>query len=95
MKKLRLQLENLQIESFATGNGEADRGTVEGHVSTLCTGGGRTCDAGNTCGANDTCGDNGTCYISCNGSCPAPCTNEFSYCYNNTCFDCSAPVHCG
>jgi hypothetical protein len=91
MKKLRLQLDELNVESFTTGEGDENRGTVKGNVSTLCTGGGRTCDDGNTCVAGDTCGDNDTCYISCFGSCPAPCTNEESYCYNNTCFDCSFP----
>ncbi len=94
MKKLRLELDNLQVESFATDRGEGDRGTVEGHISTRCTGGGMTCDAGNTCGDNATCGQNATCYVSCNGSCPNPCTNENSYCFNNSCFNCSYPQIC-
>jgi hypothetical protein len=95
MNKLRLDLDRLEVESFATDRGEGERGTVEAHVSLRCTGGGLTCDAGNTCADGDTCGAQASCYISCNGSCPAPCTNEFSYCYNNTCFNCSYPDYCG
>jgi hypothetical protein len=71
MKKLRLELDELAVESFATGEDEmATRGTVAGHISTRCTGGAMTCDDGNTCvPAGDTCA-NDTCYISCMGSCP-------------------------
>ena len=32
MRKLRLDLEQLQVESFATANGAADRGTVKGNA---------------------------------------------------------------
>ncbi|HEX8906698.1 MAG TPA: pinensin family lanthipeptide [Longimicrobiaceae bacterium] len=35
--KLRLELDNLRVESFATQEGdESSRGTIRGHVSWLC-----------------------------------------------------------
>jgi len=94
MKKLRMELDDLQVESFATDRGDGDRGTVEGHVSAQCSAGAFTCNGGNTCVEGATCGNNESCYVSCNGSCPYPCTNEVSYCFNNTCFDCSFPKVC-
>lgn len=81
MKKLRLDVDRLEVESFAVARGGEVRGTVEGHVSLRCTGGGLTCNGGNTCDGGDTCGAGASCYVSCNGSCPAPCTYEQSYCY--------------
>lgn len=87
MKKLRLNLDALAVESFTAGEDElASRGTVAGHISTRCTAGAMTCDDGNTCvPAGATC-DNDTCYVSCNGSCP---------CYPNydTYDGCGGPVY--
>lgn len=85
MKKLRLNLDELEIESFAT-TAEADaleEGTVHGYHCTCncCTDNDPTCYntcAGNatchrTCVGNNTCGQTacyGTCYNTCNwGSC--------------------------
>lgn len=51
MKKLRLQMDDLAVESFTTSNAGGGRGTVEGH-NTL---GGDSCGAENTCGPQ-TCG---------------------------------------
>lgn len=81
MKKLRLELDELHVESFVTDRGEVERGTVEGHASLRCSGGGTTCNGDNTCVDGYTCGAAGTCYLSCNGTCPAPCTYELSLCY--------------
>jgi hypothetical protein len=86
MRKLKLSLDELQVDSFhATGSG-AERGTVPGHSWTQhadesCFG---TCDGGCTRdwgSCNGGCGSggascNGTCINSCNGSCncSAACT---------------------
>lgn len=70
MNKLRLSLEELTVDSFQTDEARIGSGTVEGYISTRCTGGALTCDDGATCvPAGATC-DNATCYVSCNGSCP-------------------------
>ena len=70
MKKLRLDLDELTVTSFETDHAQSGGGTIEGYISTRCTGGAMTCDDGNTCvPAGATC-DNDTCYVSCAGSCP-------------------------
>jgi hypothetical protein len=90
MRKLKLDLEDLAVESFAT-TPEAHRvgGTVFGQQCTCytqCTCPGcPTCDAScngsciNTCAAscNGTCG--GTCDASCNGTCDWSCECYPSY----------------
>jgi hypothetical protein len=70
MRKLHLDLDDVQVESFATAEAGDEAGTVQAHVSLRCTGGGLTCDNGNTCVYADTCGDWPTCYVSCHGTCP-------------------------
>jgi hypothetical protein len=76
MKKLKLDLEDLAVESFATTpEPRAEGGTVFGQQCTCytqCTCPGcPTCDAScnGTCGG--TCG--GTCDASCNGTCGGSC----------------------
>lgn len=72
MKKLKLAMEDLAVESFATSQGDGPRGTVEAHGTQL----GRTCGAVATCGPQ-TCGGF-ICVIDtadpCGGSfgCPTP-----------------------
>jgi hypothetical protein len=63
MKKLRLQLEDLQIDSFQTTSPEKPKGTVFGEQCTCYTQ--CTCPGCPTCDASC----NGTCDASCNGSC--------------------------
>jgi hypothetical protein len=46
MKKLKLQMDDLLVESFATASAAGPRGTVEAHNTFR----------GNTCGAENTCG---------------------------------------
>lgn len=53
MNKIKLNLDRLQVESFATdADGGGERGTVHGHWSQLGTCDGRvaTCQYGGTCG---------------------------------------------
>jgi hypothetical protein len=76
MKKLKLDLEDLSVESFATTpESRGEGGTVFGQQCTCytqCTCPGcPTCDAScnGTCGG--TCG--GTCEASCNGTCDFTC----------------------
>ena len=59
MKKIRLDLEMLDVETFETGADEAARGTVRGHWSQL-----GTCDA-----VVATCQQNGTCALTCGSRC--------------------------
>jgi hypothetical protein len=64
MKKLRLELDRLAVESFATGEKTISSGTVRGFVTTTTQPVGDTqesCDA--------TCGGNATIYITCGVSC--------------------------
>ncbi|HEU4883112.1 MAG TPA: hypothetical protein VFT45_12720 [Longimicrobium sp.] len=72
MKKLKLQMEDLAVESFTTDGTSPIRGTVEGHNTFR----------GNTCGAENTCGPQtcpplycsfGTDPVACDtGNCPTP-----------------------
>lgn len=70
MKKLSLNLDELQVDSFATAQGQTRRGTVQGNSGSLgCTEYfsclAATCDAScyNTCGESHhrTCGSVTTC----------------------------------
>ena len=71
MRKLRLQLEDLRIDSFTTTSSQKEKGTVFGEQCTCQTAcscpGCPTCDAS----CNGTCG--GTCDASCNGTCDWSC----------------------
>ena len=75
MRKLRLQLEDLRIESFTTTSSQKEKGTVFGEQCTCQTAcscpGCPTCDAS----CNGTCGGTcaGTCEASCNGTCDYSC----------------------
>jgi len=67
MHKLRLTLEDLQIDSFSTTPVKREKGTVYGEQCTCPTA--CTCPGCPTCDAS--CG--GTCDASCNGTCDASC----------------------
>lgn len=70
MKKLHLELADLQVESFETTDAVSGRGTVEAHVSPRCVTN-YTCNpAHNTCGEVESCGAWESCYVSCNTACP-------------------------
>lgn len=80
-KKLRLELENLRVESFATAAARGERGTVEGQAATrrcqtdACTD--ATCGGAGCLGTFDpTCQESlcvGTCGLSCGGTCTDSC----------------------
>ena len=59
MRKIRLDLEKLDVETFETAADELSRGTVRGHWSQL-----GTCDA-----VVATCQLNGTCKWTCGSRC--------------------------
>jgi len=59
MKKIRLELETLSVETFETCEVEPARGTVRGHWSQV-----GTCDA-----FVATCQLNGTCKLTCGSRC--------------------------
>jgi hypothetical protein len=81
--KLKLQLDDLRIESFVTTPGEKQKGTVFGEQCTCYTN--CTCPGCPTCDAscNGTCG--GTCDASCNGTCDASCNGTCYYSCDGTC----------
>ena len=97
MKKMKLSLDDLKVESFQTtpDAGEGEKGTVFGYLTqdlTICD----TCDTCNascngTCNAScgGTCGNtcNGTCHASCGGTCDASC--------NGGCGGVTCPEMCG
>jgi hypothetical protein len=63
MRKLRLQLDDLQVDTFQTTAPERPKGTVFGEQCTCYTN--CTCPGCPTCDASC----NGTCDASCNGTC--------------------------
>ena len=67
MHKLKLQLEDLLVDSFDTTATEKPKGTVFGEQCTCYTQ--CTCPGCPTCDASC----NGTCDASCNGTCDATC----------------------
>ena len=71
MKKLRLQLEDLRIDSFQTTPAEKPKGTVFGEQC--------------TCYTQCTCPGCPTCYASCNGSCDASCNGTCGASCDATC----------
>jgi hypothetical protein len=81
MKKLRLEFDELRVESFATADTADERGTVNAHFSTRCETAGYTCDGARTCGLA------ATCYVSCcAGSCSFHPDDPTFYASNcNTC----------
>ncbi|HEU4559496.1 MAG TPA: hypothetical protein VFS20_16690 [Longimicrobium sp.] len=83
MKKLKLELDDLAVETFATDRGEVRRGTVAGYYTNLCIT--YRCDNTNLCTAGDSC--DGTCYATCGDE---PCASyDINQCggtaYANSC----------
>ena len=88
MNKLRLDLEDLSVESFSTTpEAGKEEGTVFGQQCTCYTN--CTCPGCPTCDAscNGTCAAscNGTCDASCNGTCGATCAAS---CYGSCDYSC-------
>jgi hypothetical protein len=91
MKKLKLQLDELQVESFQTARAEAPGGTVRGNAPTwFCTEQidctwdyGCETEAASCNGSCQSCAD--TCGVSCYGSCNATCASCDYSCYESGC----------
>jgi len=86
MKKLKLHLEDLQVDTFQTTAPEKPKGTVFGEQCTCYTN--CTCPGCPTCYASC----NGTCQVSCNGdcsgaTCDASCNGTCDWTCDNTCGD--------
>ena len=76
MKKLKLQMEELAVESFTTDATTPMRGTVQGHNSL----------GGNTCGAERTCGPQTCPPMYCSfGTDPGACSPDTLNCPTQTC----------
>ncbi|MEM7584070.1 MAG: hypothetical protein AAF560_11855 [Acidobacteriota bacterium] len=88
MKKLKLDLDDLEVESFQTtpDTGDSEEGTVYGYLS---FGPGNTCDNG--------CTGNTACRVCTNqtlcnqNTCQPNCTNH-TLCNQNTCNNCPCPT---
>lgn len=80
MLKVKLQLDDLQVESFDTAPPRKAKGTVFGEqctCQTICTCPGcYTCDAS----CNETCGREWTAEGTCDASCGPPATCGYNYC---------------
>jgi len=99
MKKLRLSLEELAVESFTTQRDAPVRGTVAGNQTTgvqiICdcptNGYENTCrDCSNSCLGTCEASCNGTCDASCNGTCDGCTETVDDWTCRGTC-DCSVP----
>jgi hypothetical protein len=93
MRKLKLDLDQLIVESFDTrARGRRQPGTVFGEQCTCYTNcscpGCPTCDAScnGTCGATCDASCNGTCDASCNGTCNNSCGGTCNCGTLNTCY---------
>ena len=71
MNKLKLQLDDLQVDTFQTTSAEKSKGTVFGEQC--------------TCYTQCTCPGCPTCYASCNGSCDASCNGTCGASCEATC----------
>lgn len=98
MKKLRLDLDELEVESFDTRGGAREKGTVVGEQ----------CSCGGTCYPQATCPqtcaytcDDPTCAYTCDdATCPASCNGTCAghTCWETcggTCYDTCRPRDCG
>jgi hypothetical protein len=97
MKKLKLRLDDLRIDSFDTTAPQKAKGTVFGEQCTCYTQ--CTCPGCPTCDAscNGTCGAscNGTCDASCNGTCDFYCNGTYEMsCNGYTCPTAEYPRPC-
>lgn len=97
MKKLKLDLDNLRVDSFDTtpAEGNGGRGTVFGHAESFqygCTDGASCDSCAGSCGTCEAscCGTCNTCYTNC-GTCPC------DYSCNGSCYSCggSCDYSCG
>ena len=98
MKKFKLQLDDLLIDSFSTTPVRKEKGTVYGEQCTCRTAcscpGCPTCDAS----CNGSCGGAscyGTCDASCYGTCDASCNGTCDASCNGTCdYSCDGGYTC-
>jgi hypothetical protein len=92
--KLKLNLDELTVDSFDTTRSERPKGTVFGEQCTCYTNctcpGCPTCDASCNGTCNGTCGEN-TCQASCNGTCDYSC----GYCGTQNDYTCAPYGSCG
>lgn len=75
MRKLKLSLDTLQVESFAATGNEPARGTVPGHAFTEYADESCFESCNGTCPANGCGSGYASCYGSCYGTCGATCYN--------------------
>jgi len=85
MRKLKLQIDDLQVETFATATAGMEQGTVEGNATFLGTGACRSCVDMSRCIETcvDTC-DNSLDYCTC-ADCTAAGPGCFHFSENGSC----------
>jgi hypothetical protein len=95
--KLRLKLDDLQVDTFQTTSTEKQKGTVFGEQCTCytqCTCPGcPTCDA--SCNGSCDASCNGTCAATCNASCNGTCDYTCDYSCGYTCDGQTCPTFQG
>jgi hypothetical protein len=91
--KLKLNLEDLAVDTFDTTRSGTSRGTVFGEQCTCWTACGQnSCPGCPTCDASC----NGTCDASCNGTCAASCNGTCGdSCWDTCGFTCEGRRGCG
>lgn len=83
MHKLKLDLDQLSVESFGTDAPEALRGTVEAR-SHLCSAFDTCASCDYTCGTcNPSCASCVSCYNTCDNTCGASCYGTCATCMTN------------
>jgi hypothetical protein len=94
MKKLRLELDALEVESFSTFDDAKGRGTVEGRASEAwnsnCCPQSASVPVACVCVSAE---EGGTCETTCNPNDCATCNGSWS-CQTNCQFSVSCPVRC-
>lgn len=90
MKKLKLDMDALQVDTFTTADSGTGRGTVRGHVtllhcSTQCDTEGNTCDGGHTCNAEFSCNGEYSCALSCTDCTTNRCDTNVQTCGQFSC----------
>lgn len=95
MRKLTLNIEALDVQSFTTDDIGSERGTVRGHISINCNTNFAGCTNNASCQGGYTCGAGASCpALSCDNCGTYRCATEGS-CLNESCVDSCAYTGCG
>ena len=83
MKKMRLDMDSLRVDSFTTVAAGGEKGTVRAYVSMLqCT---SLCDTVRTCNPANSCANEFTCAITCSDGGSVRCDTNVQSCNQFSC----------